>query len=140
MKIAELESYHDAYTDSEQTIRRMVGDAEFPQVFSVCTASFPHIVPAISYRKKKGMTPEIPALSAFTTICKYAPPLFECAAIESLLEFVNSSRILAQSDQAFLTSIEAARKQEHLAHRLWNHLERHPGMFQRDIRTQTGSG
>ena len=138
MKIAELEAHHDAYADSERTIRAMVDNGEFPKVFSVCTASFPHIVPAINFRKKRGITPEMPDLSAFTTIWKYAPPLFEHTAIESLFEFVNSSRVLAQSEKNFLDSIEAARKREQLAHRLWNHLERHPGMLQSDIRTELG--
>jgi hypothetical protein len=138
MKIAELEAHHDACADSGRTIRAMVDNGEFPKVFSVCTASFPHIVPAIKFRKKRGIMPETPDFSAFTTICKYAPPLFEHTAIESLFEFVNSSRVLMQSEKNFLDSIEAARKREQLAHRLWNHLERHPGMLQRDIRTELG--
>jgi hypothetical protein len=138
MKIAELEGHHDAYADSERTIRAMVDNGEFPNVFSVCTASFLHILPAISYRKKRGITPETPDFWAFTTIWKYAPPLFEHTTIESLFEFVNSSRVLGQSEKHFLDSIEAARQREQLAHRLWNHLERHPGMLQRDIRTELG--
>ena len=138
MKIAELEAHHDACTDSGQTIRAMVDNGEFPKVFSVCTASFPHIVPAINFRKKRGIMPETPDFSAFTTIWKYAPPLFEYIAIESLLEFINSSRVLVQSEKDFLKMTEAARKHEQLAHRLWNHLERHPGLLQRDIRTELG--
>jgi hypothetical protein len=138
MKIAELEGHYEAYTDSERTIRAMVSGGEFPRVFAVCTASFPHIVPAIQFRKKTGSTPETPEFSAFSTIWKYAPPLFEHTAIESLFEFVNSARVLSQSEKNFLDSIEAARKREQLAHRLWNHLERHPGMLQRDIRTDLG--
>ena len=138
MKIAELEAHHDAYADSERTIRAMVENGEFLTVFSVCTASFPHIVPAIQFRRKRGITPETPDLSAFTTICKYAPPLFEHAVIESLLEFVKSSRFLLQSDGNFLELIEVARQREQLAHLLWNHFERHPGMCQRDIRAELG--
>jgi hypothetical protein len=138
MKIAELESHHDAYADSERTIRAMVEKGEFPTVFSVCTASFPHIVPAIQFRRKRGIVPETPELSAVTTICKFAPPLFEHTRIELALEFVRSSRVLMQSERNFLDLIEVARKREQLAHLLWNHLERHPGMLQRDIRKQLG--
>ncbi len=138
MKIGELEGHYDAYAELERTIRAMVDDGEFPKVFSVCITSFPHIVPTINYRKKRGIAPEIPDWSAFTTICKYAPALFEHTAIESLFEFVNSSRVLAQSEKHFLDSIEAARQREQLAHRLWNHLEHHPGMLQRDIRAELG--
>jgi hypothetical protein len=138
MKIAELEAHYDAYTDSERIIRAMVENGEFPKVFSVCTESFPHIVPAITFRKKRSITPELPDLSAFSTICEYAPPLFEHTAIELLVEFVNSSRVFVESEKRFRHSIEVARKREHLAHRLWNHLECHPGLLQRDICTELG--
>lgn len=138
MKIAELEAHHDAFAESDQIIRAMANNGEFPKVFALCTESFPHIVPAIKFRKKRGLTPEMPELSAFNTICKYAPPLFEHSVMESLLEFVNSSRVLVQSEKRLLDLIEIAQKREHLAHRLWSHLERHPGMLQRDIRTELG--
>ena len=138
MKIGELEAHHDDYAESERTIHAMVENSEFPKVFSVCTDSFPHIVPAIKYRKKKNITPDIPNFLAFTTIWKYAPPLFEHTAIESLFEFIKSSRVLTQSEKNFLDSIDAARKREQLAHQLWNHLENHPGMLQRDIHTKLG--
>lgn len=138
MKIAELEAHHDAFIDSEQTISSMVELGCFPQVFSICTASFSHIIPAIRYRKKKGITPELTDLTAFTTIFKYAPALFEYAVIESLFEFINSSRVLLHAEADYLNSVKAARKQEQLAHRLWNHIEHHSGMLQRDVRTELG--
>jgi hypothetical protein len=138
MKIAELEAHHDAYIESEHTIRAMVDYHTFPAVFSDCVESFPHIVSALNYRKKREITPVMPELLAFTTICKYAPPLFELAAIDSLQDFVKSSRILWQSERKFLDSVEAARRREKIAHSLWNHLEQHPGMLQRDIRTELG--
>ncbi len=135
MKMGELEAHHDSCADLERTIRAMVQSREFPAVFATCTASFEHIVPAISFRKKRGLTPETPNLLAFTTICKYAPPLFEHAAIESLDEFVRSSRVLAQH---YISSVEAARSHENIAHKLWNHLEKHPGTLQYDIHTELG--
>ena len=138
MKIAELEAHHNAYNDSERVIQAMVDKREFPKVFSVCTASLPHIVPAITFRKKRGIMPETPDLSAFATICNYAPPLFEHSAIELLLDFTKSARILADSDKRFLHSIEAAQKRERLAQRIWSHLERHPGVLEREICTELG--
>jgi hypothetical protein len=138
MKIAELEAHHDAYVDSERTIKTMVGNGEFPAVFSVCIDSFPHIVPAINYRKKKDIPLGTLSLLPITTICQYAPPLFEHDAIESLAKFVSSARVLALSEKGYLHSVEAARKRERLAHTLWNHLEKQPGTLQRDIRTVLG--
>lgn len=138
MRIAELEAHHDAYSDSERTICAMVDNREFPAVFLVCCDAFPHVVPAIKYRKKREIIPETPKLMAFTTICKYAPPLFEHAAIESLLHFVKSTRFLAQHEKDFLSSAKAALVQEQLAQKLWNHLEKQPGMLQRNIRTELG--
>jgi hypothetical protein len=139
MKIAELEANHVACVDAEQTIRTMVENREFPAVFSVCVESFPYIVPAIQFRKKRELTPEVPILLAFTTICRYAPPLFEHAAIESLHEFVKSTRLLAQHENDYLSAIEAARNCEEVAHALWNHLEKEPGALQRDLCKQLGT-
>ena len=138
MKIAELEAHHDAFVDSEQTIRTMVKNGDFPKVFSVCTESFAYIIPAVRFRKKRGITPETPDPLAFTTIWKFAPPLFEHAVIESLFEFINSSRVLVKSEKNFLDSIESARKRERLAHLLWNHVDCHPGVLQRDIGAALG--
>ena len=108
MKIAEMEAGHDAYIGLEDKIRTMVAGREFPAVFPVCVAAFPHIVPAISYRKKRAIEPEIPEFLPFSVICKYAPPLFEHAVIESLFKFVNSTRVLMQSERNFLDSVVAA--------------------------------
>ena len=138
MKIADLEAHHDAYIDSEDTIRTMVANHDFPAVFSVCLESFPHIVPAINYCKKKDVPLKTLDLLAITTICKYAPPLFEHAAIESLAEFIRSTRVLALSEKGYLCSVETARKREQLAHALWNRLEKEPGTLQCDICTALG--
>lgn len=138
MKIAELEAHHDAYADSEDTIRAMVDDHRFPAVFSICIESFPHIVPAINFRKKREIAPKTVDLLPVITICKYAPPLFEHAAIEALAEFVSSTRVLALSEKRNMCAVEAARKREQLAHLLWNHLERQPGALQHDLHTTLG--
>jgi hypothetical protein len=138
MKIAELEAHYEVYSQSEQIIAALVNNRDFYSAFSVCLESFPHIVPAINYRKKRDITPEVPELLAFTTIYKYAPPLFEHSAIELLFEFIKSSRVLVQSERNFLDSLEDARKREQLAHMLWNYLEKHPGMMQCDIRKELG--
>ena len=133
MKIIELEAHHDAYADAEDTIRMMVDNREFPAIFPFCIESFPHIVPAINYRKKKDIPLKTLDLLPITTICKCAPPLFEHAAIESLAEFVSSTRVLALSEKGYMSSIEAARKREQLAHAIWRHLEEHPRVPQCDI-------
>lgn len=138
MKIAELEAHHEACVHAERTIRSMVERREFPGVFSVCIASFEHILPAIKCRKKRDITPHIPSIFAFTTISIYAPPLFEHSAIESLLEFVRSSRVLVQSEDSLLDVVGDAMKRELLAQKLWNHLDRNPGTLQRDVTTELG--
>jgi len=138
MKIAEMEAHHDEYTTLESRIIKMLGKREFPAVFPVCEASFAHIVPAIRYRKKRGMKPETPRLSAFSVICKYGPPLFEHAILESLLDFVRSTRLLAKHENGYLQSIERALEREEVARILWNHLEHQPGFLQRHIRKELG--
>jgi hypothetical protein len=138
MKIAELESHHGAYVDAERIIRTMVDDYEFPAVFSVCIGSFPHIVPSLNYRKKRDMPLRTLDLLPITMICKYAPPLFEHGAIESLAEFVRSTRVLALSEKGYLCSIETARQREQVAHVLWNHLETQPGALQHGTISELG--
>jgi uncharacterized protein (DUF983 family) len=138
MRISELEAHHDAFIESDRTIRAMVNNADFPAVLVVCIESFPHIVPAINFRKRREVTPEIPALLALTTICRYAPPLFEHSAIESLRQFIKTARVLLQSEKNLSHAADAARNGERVAHVLWNYLERHPGTLQRDIHSNLG--
>ena len=138
MRIAEMEEHHDQYTALGGTVRTMLPKREFPAVFRVCEESFPHIVPAIKFRKKRGIEPETPALFAFRVINQYAPPLFEHRTIESLLEFVKSERSLAKHENGYLQAVESALEDEEIARGLWSHLETHPGFLQRDIRSVLG--
>ena len=133
MKISEMENYHDAFTDLEEKIQTMLAKREFPGVFSLCVESFPSIVPAIQYRKKRDIEPEMPKLLAFEVICKYAPSLFEHDCLISLLEFVKSTRQLAKHENAYLQKIESALENEEIARLLWNKLEKHPYATQTEI-------
>ena len=65
MKIAEMEDHHNEFMALEARVQAMSGKGEFPAVFSACEASFPHIVPAIKYRKKREIQPETPNWSSF---------------------------------------------------------------------------
>jgi hypothetical protein len=133
MRIAEMEEHHDEFTALQHKIKTMVANRKFPAVFADCLASFPHIVPAIKYRKRKGITPEMPALQSFSVICKYAPPLFEYFFIESLSAFVGSTRLLAKHDNDYCQTINGALQRIEIARALWNRLEQQPGVLQRDI-------
>ncbi len=138
MRIAEMETHHSEFIAAERAIRTMVGKREFPAVFSVCEASFPHIAPAIKYRKKREIHPETPELASFRIICKYAPPLFEHAILESLLDFVKSTRVLAKHENDYTQAIERAIEDEEIARSLWSHIEARPGFLQRHIREELG--
>ena len=138
MKISEMEAHHAQYLALETQIRTMVQSRRFPEVFSACHSSFPNIVPAIKFRKQRGIDPQVPNLLAISTICKFAPPLFESFAIDSLLAFVRSNRLLAQHENGYLPRAEAAKARREIARILWAHIEKEPGVFQRDIRVQLG--
>jgi hypothetical protein len=138
MRISEMEAHYDQYIALEGRIRAMVENREFPAVFSVCVESFQHIIPAIKYRKKRGIEPETPNLLAFGTICKYAPPLFEHAVLEALAEFVKSERVLARHENDFSQEIEAAMGREEIARIVWNHIERQPAALQKNLREDLG--
>ena len=138
MKKSELEAHFEQYTALEGRTRTMLDQRAFAAAFSLCVESFPHIVPTIKYRKQKGIQPETPNLLSFGVICKYAPPLFEHATINALLAFVNSTRMLAKHENAYLQTIQVALEREEIARTLWNHLERQPGAIQRDLRRNLG--
>ena len=138
MRIAELLDHHEQCVAYESRITGMLRAKEFPAVFSVCEESLPHIVPAIQYRKKKSIEPETPSLLAFRAISKYAPAFFEHAAMETLLTFVKSNRLLANHEQRFLQLVESALECEEVARVLWNHIEQHTGFLQRNIHETLG--
>jgi hypothetical protein len=133
MKISEMEYHHGEYTSLENKIKKMLDNREFPAIFSACVETFPHIVPAIQYRKKREITPETPEWTAFDVICKYAPPLFEHAVIASLFEFVKSTRMLARHEKGYLQAVETAIECEDIARVLWNLINQQPDALQKDI-------
>ena len=138
MKIAEMEGHHLAYVDLETSIRSMVRNNDFPTVFSLCEQSFVHIVPAIKYRKKREIEPETPIPVSFEVICKYAPPLFEHATIESFFNFVKTTRVIARHENDYVQWAAVALEREEIARSLWNHLEQQPGVLQQDISREIG--
>lgn len=138
MRIAEMEAHHEEYIGLEAQIRSMVADHHFPAVFQTCMASFPHIVPAIKFRKKRGIEPEMPRLLSFRTITKYGPPLFEHAVLGATWEFVKGERTLATHENTYVEAAEAAFDDEEAARLLWNHLIGHPGFLQRNLSRELG--
>lgn len=133
MKISEMEYHHGEYTSLEGKIKKMLDNHEFPAIFSVCIETFPHVIPAIQYRKKRGIEPEMPDWLAFDVICKYAPPLFEHAVIASLFEFVKSTRIILKHEKGYLQTVETAIEREEIARVLWSSIDQKPDALQKDI-------
>jgi len=133
MKISELEYHHNQYMTLEDKIKAMLDNQEFPAIFSLCVESFPHIIPAIQYRKKREIKPKMPTMLAFKVILTYAPLLFEHNAIESLSEFVNSTRLLVKHENCYLQEIASAIVREEIARVIWNFIERQPGAMQKEI-------
>lgn len=133
MRIAEMEAHHQELLTLEDTVGTMVRKREFPRVFSVCEACLPHVVPAINFRKKKDIRPEIPELLAFQVICNYAPALFEHPVLESLAGFVKSTRLLAKHESGYLQTVEVAIEQEEVARGIWSYLERRGECQVRDV-------
>lgn len=133
MRKSELAEHHEQYLLKEAGIAAMVANRQFPAVFAACMECFPHIVPAIKYRKQSGITPEAPNFLSFSTICTYAPVLFEHSAIKSLHEFVKATRQVARHENGYAQAVEAAIEREEIARTLWNRLERFPGTLQREL-------
>ena len=111
----------------------MVRGRQFPGVFSICTGSFVHVVPALKHRKLAGMSPVSPDFLAFQVICRYAPALFEHLALESLREFVAGTRLLARHENSYLDASDAALAREESARSIWDCIESQPGILQGDL-------
>jgi hypothetical protein len=133
MKKAELEGHFRAYETLVETIQTMVGNRRIRGALSTCLSSFPHVVPMTMYRKREGMEPDFPELVPFDAILRYAPPLFEHATIQSLQEFAQTTRQLSRHPNEYAKAIEAALEREDLARRVWNRVERDPGVMQDDL-------
>ncbi|MEN6457643.1 MAG: hypothetical protein ABFC63_01825 [Thermoguttaceae bacterium] len=140
MKIAELEAHCIACANQELAIREMVERRDFPAVFAECITCFEHIVPALSYHKKRGITTKNALPLAIATICTYAPPLFDHAAIKAIDAFVGSSRILQKHEHGYPLIIDAAKRREHTAQQIWNHLEKYPGILEGELGSQLNLG
>lgn len=138
MRIAEMEAHHDELMDLENTIHIMLSRLDFPAVFDVCEETFPHIVPSIQFRKKREIEPNMPALISFLNIYKYAPPLFEHRVIESLIDFIKGTRLLAKHKEGYLEVAQTALEVEDAAKTLWNTLERQTGFLQQNIQCDLG--
>ncbi len=136
MKISEMEYHHEEYISLEGNIKKMLDNREFPMIFSVCVETFPHIVPAIQYRKKREIEPEMPDWLAFKVICKYAPTLFEHSIMGSLSEFIKSTRLLAKHENGYLKAIESALELESNAQSIWSQIERQQGISLQDLENE----
>lgn len=133
MRKAELEDHHNQCEAKEAVIREMVRGRQFPDVFSICTGSFDHVVPAMKYRKLAAMPPESRDFLAFQVICRYAPALFEHLALESLRGFVAGTRLLARHENGYLDASEAALAREESARSIWDCIENQPGIQEGDL-------
>jgi hypothetical protein len=127
MLIAEMEAHHTELLAFENQIAAMESRMDFPAVFQVCEESFSHVAPAISFRKRRSLVPEVPTLQAFEVVWTYAPPLFEHSTLISTLDFVRSTRLLAKHANGYVESAESALSREATARRLWNFVEQRPG-------------
>ena len=138
MRITEMEAHHDELMDLENTIHVKVFDRDFSAVFGLCEETFSHIVPAIKFRKKREIEPETPELVSFLIIYKYAPPLFEHRVIESLIDFIKGTRLLAKHEEGYLELAQTTLVVEEAAKTLWSTLERHPGFLRQNIQRELG--
>ena len=138
MRKAELEAHQAMFASLERTIGENLTTRDFGKVFSASIECFPHIGPTINLRKQIGAEPVTPELLSFKVICEYGPPLFEHAAIDSLIDFIKATRLLARHENGYSEEAEAARTREKLARSIWNRIERHPDLLQRDLGRELG--
>ena len=138
MRITDMEFHHSELERIEDQIKEKETLLDFSTVFALCQASFLHVEPAFKFRKKRGITPESPALRSFSVLWKYGPPLFEYDALQAARDFIASTRFLARHENNYLEPAEAAMAALETARVLWNCIESNPGFLQRSIRAELG--
>lgn len=138
MRKAEFEEQHRLLQTHEDRIREQLAARAFSDALVTCQNAFAHIVVGSKFREQNSAVSPSDTIWPIAVICRYAPPLFEHASIEALLEFVIANRYLSKHPRAYRQMAEAALRTEEAARVLWLQIERERGILQHDLCMESG--
>jgi hypothetical protein len=134
----EMQDHHTRY----RALMSRAGAAEreglFRAAVDAALAAWKHIDGMMQYARKYENA-EFNSIPALDLVLRYSPLLLDSHRLDSLESLLNDCRRIAKNtavDEA--TELERARARMWAAHRLWDHLEQHPGVLQSELRAALG--
>ncbi len=138
MKKAEMEAASGDYKYLMMQARAAERDGLFRRAVELAIASWDHIDGMMKYERKYSQE-EFGSIRAIEMVLRYAPLLLDVASLEKLQELLKQFRgIEKNTSESLGEKLAAARALMWEAHRLWEHVERHPGIRQDTLRRDLG--
>lgn len=138
MTKAEMERHqadHDATLDEA---RFALQSRSWHKAIAFAVSSWQYLDGMMQYeRKYEGR--EFTRLESIDIVLRLAPLLFDLSSLDKLASLLKSQRRIDKNASADLAAdLSKARSLVWQAHKLWNHLQQHPGFRQDELRTTLG--
>jgi hypothetical protein len=138
MAKADLERAAARYREcvSQATHAEAAGDAR--RVVASALAALDHLDGMIKYGRRYADA-EFDSVPCVDLVCKYAPLLFDAAALDRISDLLRSQKSIERNTSSSLAEkIKAARLTMATAHALWDCVEANPGVRQDQLRQRLG--
>ena len=138
MTKAELQKAYDKYHARMARARRAVREGLHRQAVQEALEAWPAINGMMQYGKRyAGETFE--SIAAIDLVLKYVPLLLDFRQLDRLNELLKACRRIEQQTETQISEqVEEARSKMRMAHCLWDHIERNPGVLQSELRLTLG--
>jgi hypothetical protein len=130
MTKGEMENHLQQYQMLMSKARLALKERRYIQAVEIAVTACDHIDGMMQYERKYN-DKEFSKIEAIEIVTKFAPLLFDFHALEKLEALLKTQkRIEKNSEHDLVGNLGRARALMLDAHRLWNHVEKHPGCFQ----------
>ena len=138
MKKAEMESHATEYRVLMDTARSALQERRYREALDLALSSWKHIDGMMQYeRKRTGKEPT--TVEGIDIVLKHAPLLFDFQSLNELDSLLKSQRrIEKNTSHNMAEKLVKARGLMWDAHGMWDHLERHPGEREDQLRQALG--
>jgi hypothetical protein len=138
LKKAEMEAHRDAYLAILSSVYRAIQRGAYQEAVDIAQTSWPYIDGMMQYARKYEER-DFASVELIDVVLKYAPLLFDIKSLDSIDGLLDEQRRIERNTSKDLgDELNAAKSRMWDAHRLWNHLERHPEARQDELRATLG--
>ena len=138
MTKAEMEAHHRQYQALMSQARTAEESGSYAEAIEKALACSEHIDGMMQY-ERRFMQREFKSIGAIEMTAKYAPLLFDKASLAKMENLLKEyRRIEKNTSEQMGDKVAEAREMMREAHRLWNHIEKHPGCRQDELRRLFG--